>query len=202
MNIEKYISSGVIEMYVMGSLPAEEAAELELLATSHPEIDAEIERVSLTLESYVSANAKKPAPQVKAMLMATLDYMQRLETGETPVVVPALDKKTKKEDFSEWINRTDMQAPNEYEEIFVKLLSYRPGSTTAIVWLKTGSPEETHHNEYESFFILEGTCNIYINSEIHQLYPGDHLTIPLHASHSVKVTSDIPCKLILERKAA
>jgi mannose-6-phosphate isomerase-like protein (cupin superfamily) len=202
MNIKKYISSGVIEMYVMGALPANEATELTSLATQHPEINEEIEKVSLTLESYASINAKKPGPQVKAMLMATLDYMQRLENGETPVVAPALSKKTIKEDFSEWIDRADMQSPAEYDSIFVKIISYTPALSTAIVWLKDGSPEEIHHQEFESFFILEGTCNIYINNEVHQLYPGDQLTIPLHSSHSVKVTSGIPCKLILERKAA
>jgi mannose-6-phosphate isomerase-like protein (cupin superfamily) len=202
MNIEKYISSGVIEMYVMGALPAEEAEELKLLATQHPEIGAEVEKISLTLESYAFATAKTPAPDVKAMLMATLDYMQRMENGETPVIPPALSKKTKKEDFSTWVNRPDMQAPAEYDHVFVKLISHTPQSTTAIVWLTEGSPEETHHQEYESFFILEGTCNIFINDEIYQLYPGDQLSIPLHSVHSVKVTSSIPCKLILERKAA
>jgi anti-sigma-K factor RskA len=90
MDIEKYINSGTIEMYVMGALPADEAAELKSLATRHPEIDAEIQRTALVLESYASANAKKPNPQVKMMLMATLDYMQRIENGETPVKAPAL----------------------------------------------------------------------------------------------------------------
>jgi mannose-6-phosphate isomerase-like protein (cupin superfamily) len=202
MNIEKYISSGVIEMYVMGILPADEVEELKILSTQCPEIDAEIERVSHTLESYASANAKTPGPDVKAMLMATLDYMQRLENGEIPVIAPALSKKTKKEDFLEWINRADMQAPAEYDRVFVKIISYTPESSTAIVWLTDGSPDEMHHNEHESFFILEGTCNITINNDIHQLYPGDQLSIPLHATHSVKVTSSIPCKLVLERKAA
>src|SRR4051812_8443637 len=111
MNIEKYINSGVIEMYVMGALAADEAAELKLLSVQHPEIDAEIERVSLILESYAAAHAKTPGPDVKAMLTATLDYLQRVENGETPVTAPALSNKTKKEDFLEWINRADMQAP-------------------------------------------------------------------------------------------
>jgi mannose-6-phosphate isomerase-like protein (cupin superfamily) len=202
MDIEKYINSGTIEMYVMGALPADEAAELKFLATKHPEIDAEIQRTTLALESYATANSKAPNPQVKLMLMATLDYMQRLENGETPVIAPALSKKTKKEDFAEFINHPRMQAPAEYEHAFIKIISYTPTLSTAIVWLTEGFPQETHHNEHESFFILEGTCNIYIDNEIHQLYPGDQLTIPLHSTHSVQVTSSVPCKLILERKAA
>ncbi len=202
MNIEKYINSGVIEMYVMGTLAAEEVAEVQLYATQYPEIKAEIERVADTLESYALSTPKTPGPETKATIMATLDYMQRLENGETPVKAPLLDKHTKKEDFLEWINRPYMQAPPDYDQVFLKIISFTPEVSTAIVWLNEGSPEETHHNEYESFFILEGTCDIIINDDIHQLYPGDYLCIPLHATHSVKVTSSIPCKLVLERKAA
>ena len=34
------------------------------------------------------------------------------------------------------------------------------------------------------------------------LKAGDTVVIPLHISHRVEVTSDTPCKVILERKAA
>lgn len=202
MDTEKYINSGIVELYVMGALTSEEEQEVSLLATQHVEIRTEIERVSIALEAYAISNARTPDPALKPMLMATLDYMQRMEKGEIHVIPPALNKNSKKRDFSQWLDREDMQAPAEYEHTYVKLISYTPTSSTAIVWLKAGSPEETHTDEYESFFILEGTCDIIIDNKVHQLYPGDQLTIPLHSSHSVKVTSPIACKLILERRAA
>lgn len=202
MNTETYINSGIIELYVMGALSSEEADEVAQLASKHPEISAEIERVSITLESYAIGNAKTPGPDVKPMLMATLDYMQRLENGETPVKAPVLSKNSKIEDFSQWLNRADMQAPPQFGQTYIKIISYTPQSSTAIVWLTEGSPEETHTDEYESFFILEGTCDIRINEEVYPLYPGDQLSIPLHSVHAVKVTSKTPCKLILERRAA
>lgn len=202
MNTENYINSGIIELYVMGALSSEESNEVTELANKYPEISAEIERISVTLESYAMANAKKPGPDVKPMLMATLDYMQRLENGEIPIMAPPLNKNSKIEDFSQWLNRADMQAPAKFDQTYVKIISYTPQSSTAIVWLKEGSPEETHTDEYESFFILEGTCDIRINGQVYPLYPGDQLSIPLHSVHSVKVTSKIPCKLILERRAA
>lgn len=202
MDIEQYINSGIIELYVMGALSSEEEKEFCFMASQYPEIHTEIERVNSTLESYAVANAKTPDLTVKPMLMATLDYMQRLENGEIPVAAPSLHKNSKKEDFSQWLKREDMQAPIAYDHAFIKIISYGGPANTAIVWLKEGSPEEVHTDEYESFLILEGTCNIIINNEVHQLYPGDYLTIPLHATHSVQVTSATPCKLILERKAA
>lgn len=202
MNTEDYINSGIIELYVMGALSVKESDEVTQLANLHPEIGAEIERVATTLESYAMTHAKEPGAEVKPMLMATLDYMKRLEDGEPAVMAPGLHKNSKKEDFSQWLNREDMQPPAEFDQTFVKIISYTPQFSTAIVWLKEGSPQEMHTDEYESFFILEGSCDIRIDDTLHQLYPGDQLTIPLHAVHDVKVTSKIPCKLILERRAA
>jgi mannose-6-phosphate isomerase-like protein (cupin superfamily) len=202
MNIEEYINSGVIEMYVMGVLSDKENKEVTLLSKAYPEISAEVERVSITLENYALANAKTPGPSVKPLLMALLDYMHRFETGEIPTVAPALTKKTKAEDFAKWLERADMQVPAAYDSSFAKIISHTPECTTAIVWLKDGAPKETHENQLESFFILEGTCDIVVNNEVFSLYPGDQFTIPLRSTHYVKVTSTVPCKLILERKAA
>jgi mannose-6-phosphate isomerase-like protein (cupin superfamily) len=202
MNITEYINSGIIEMYVMGALPSEEAEEVARLATIHPEIKTEIDNISFTIEAYARSKAKTPGPLVKVMLMATIDYMNRLKDGEIPVIPPPLSKNSKKEDFKQWLERGDMQAPTNFDRSFVKLISYTPESSTAIVWLQEGSPEEIHTHEYESFLILEGSCDIHVQDQLYQLYPGDQLTIPLHAAHSVKVTSSTPCKFILERKAA
>ena len=48
---------------------------------------------------------------------------------------------------------------------------------------------------------MEGTCTITIEDEIHQLVPGNVLSIPLYKNHTVVVTSEIPCKVILQRIA-
>ena len=64
------------------------------------------------------------------------------------------------------------------------------------------SPIEVHTNELESFLILEGTCDITIGEEVHHLVTGDFISIPLHIGHSLIVTSNIPCKVILQRVAA
>jgi mannose-6-phosphate isomerase-like protein (cupin superfamily) len=64
------------------------------------------------------------------------------------------------------------------------------------------SPAEIHHDEYERFLIVEGTCDITIEKKVHHLKSGDFLAIPLFANHTVKVTSNIPCKAILQRVAA
>lgn len=202
MNIENYINSGIIEMYVMGALSEDENQEVLKLADTYPEISVEVERVTTALENYARANEKQPSPALKPLLMATLDYLDRIEKGEAPLVAPILSKSTTINDFEKWLKRNDMQAPAEYDSSFAKIISYTPSCTTAIVWLKDGAPKEMHDDQFESFFVLEGSCDIIVNDEIFQLYPGDQYTVPLHATHYVRVTSAVPCKLILERRAA
>ena len=58
MDIEKYIASGVLELYVAGALSAEENREVRRYAQKHPEIKAEIEAI----EKAVLAVAKKASP--------------------------------------------------------------------------------------------------------------------------------------------
>ncbi|MGZ4033873.1 MAG: cupin domain-containing protein [Bacteroidia bacterium] len=202
MNINEYIASGVLEMYVMGVSSEEEAAEVERMAVIHPEIKKEIKKIEITLEKYALENKVNPPVVAKPFLMATIDYSERLRKGEAMTFPPILNENSKVEDYSDWLNREDMVLPADSEEIFAKIIGYTPEATTAIVWIKSMAPHEIHDDEYEKFLIVEGTCDITIGEKIHQLIPGDYLTIPLHLGHHVKITSSIPCKVILQRIAA
>lgn len=91
---------------------------------------------------------------------------------------------------------------SDTDNIYAKIIGYTPEATTAIVWLKDYAPHEVHDNEYERFLIVEGTCDIIVEDQVNQLVPGDYFAIPLHKNHLVKVTSSIPCKVILQRVAA
>ena len=73
---------------------------------------------------------------------------------------------------------------------------------TAVIWIGQMAPDETHDDEHEKFLILEGTCDITVGNDVHHLKAGDYFAIPLHKTHMVKVTSDVPCKAILQRIAA
>ena len=63
------------------------------------------------------------------------------------------------------------------------------------------APQEVHDHELEKFLIVEGSCSITIEEKIHHLSAGENLTIPLHKKNHLTVTSDIPCKVILQRHA-
>lgn len=77
MNIQDYISSGIIESYVLGQLSDKERAEVEAMATKHAEVKTEIELVETTLIKFASKN---PPTDLKQKIQNKLDF------NETKVV--------------------------------------------------------------------------------------------------------------------
>ncbi|MCW3079875.1 cupin domain-containing protein [Segetibacter sp.] len=201
-DISKYIESGIIESYVLGMSSLDEIKEVEELAVSYPEVKEAIEVFSTSLEQEAIANALTPDPIIKPMLMATIDFIGRMENGESPAFPPDLNENSKIVDYEEWLNRPDFVVPAHFTDVYARIIGYTPEVTTAIVWIKELAPQEVHHDEYEKFLIVEGTCDIAIGDDVYHLMPGSFLSIPLHKNHLVKVTSDIPCKVILQRVAA
>jgi mannose-6-phosphate isomerase-like protein (cupin superfamily) len=200
-NINEYLESGILEKYVLGFTTEEENAEIEKLSNEHESIRTEIDEISEALVCYAQKNVTVN-PTIKPMVMAVIDYTERLAKGEKPGFPPVLTEETKISDFSQWLERKDMVLPDDFTDFHASIIGMDPEKTTAITWLKYGSPPETHTDEYEKFLILEGTCDIKIDGKVFSLVPGDYLAIPLHVTHDVMVTSSIPCKVILQRIAA
>ncbi|WP_205502433.1 cupin domain-containing protein [Rufibacter psychrotolerans] len=199
--ITDYIESGILELYVMGVTTPGETQEVEQMASAHPQIREEIETIRHTLEAYALAHAVEPKSTVKPLVLATIDYMVRLQQGEPVTFPPVLSPESRQEDYAAWLEREDLQAPAELEDIYVKIIGYSPNATTAIIWIKGVAEEEIHHDEHERFLILEGTCDITVDGKVNHLSPGDFFSIPLHQTHKVKVTSEVPCKVVLQRLA-
>ena len=203
MTIIEFINSGILELYVMGNASESEQEEVESMANQYNEIRQEIDRISEALEKYAMVNAIRPSPVVKTMLMATIDYSERLKNGEAVSFPPFLHKNSAIKDYAEWINRPDLNEPIFHgDDIYAKIIGHTPKMTTVIVWIKNEAPREIHDHEFESFLILEGTCDIMVSGKANHLVPGNYFTIPLHQYHQVMVTSTIPCKAILQRVAA
>ncbi|MFM6925259.1 MAG: cupin domain-containing protein [Ferruginibacter sp.] len=200
-SVHEYIETGILELYVLGIATAEECRAVEKLAQEYVEIKQEIEEIRASVEAYADANKLEPSPVIKPFLLATIDYTERLKNGEVPAVPPMLSHNTGIADFSQWLNRPDMVSPGT-SDVFAKIIGHTAEATTAIVWLKDYAPHEVHDHEHERFLIVEGTCDIIVEGEVNQLGPGDYFAIPLHKKHLVKVTSSIPCKIILQRVAA
>lgn len=198
---KEYIDSGILEQYVLGCTSTEESMEVERRAAQDAAIKQEIALISAALLTYAGCDAIEPNPVIKPFLMATIDYTERLKNGEPASFPPLLNEGALIADYAPWLNRSDMVTPGT-ADVYAKIIGYTPEVISAIVWIKDYAPQEVHDNEYEKFLIVEGTCEIMVGDDVHALQPGDYFQIPLHKTHLVKVTSAIPCKVILQRLAA
>ncbi len=203
MTSKEYIDSGILEIYVMGMASHSEQEEVEMMAAANPDIRQEIDAISDVLEKYALSHSIEPSPVIKPFLMATIDYSERIKNGEPISFPPVLHENSTIEDYAPWLNRPDLEVSGpEQENIFAKIIGYTPENITAIIWIKQETPREIHHKEYERFLIVEGSCDLFVGDTCSHLVPGDYFDIPLHEYHSLKVTSSVACKAILQRMAA
>ncbi|MEO9872204.1 anti-sigma factor [Ekhidna sp.] len=84
MNIEEYISSGILEAYVMDQLSKAERTEVESMIAKHPELKDEIEAIELSMETLAFATAVTPPSNVKEKLMTKIEPSEKEK--ETPVI--------------------------------------------------------------------------------------------------------------------
>jgi len=73
LNVKTYIESGILEQYVLGKLPAAEAAEVTEFAQKYPEVQQELTSIEQTLEFYVFAQAISPPPGVLDRILQRID---------------------------------------------------------------------------------------------------------------------------------
>ena len=71
MEKQEIISSGLLEMYVMGATSNEETLQVENWRSMHSEIDEEIINIEKSFEAYAFANAITPSNSVKEQIFNT-----------------------------------------------------------------------------------------------------------------------------------
>lgn len=94
MNVKEYISSGVIESYVMGLATDTERQEFETMAAMYPEIAEARTAFELALEEQLMKDAKQPPVHLKAAieekLSATVIEMNAFESEQEKIPVRRL----------------------------------------------------------------------------------------------------------------
>jgi anti-sigma-K factor RskA len=87
VNIEEYISSGILETYAMGELTGQELARAEANLKQYPELRSELAKIEETLEAMMVRLAVSPPAVVKDKLMVTVANHGREVKMDTPVVM-------------------------------------------------------------------------------------------------------------------
>ena len=92
MNIKEYISSGVVESYVLGLLSAQERFEFEQYCETYPELKAARESFELAIEKQAMENAAPPQGDIKQKIL--LAIQQTPKTSKIISMEPTTPRKS------------------------------------------------------------------------------------------------------------
>jgi anti-sigma-K factor RskA len=70
--IRAYIESGILELYVLGDLSADEKLQVETMAKNHPAIKAEIDEIEKAMEVYADGNNIEPSFEMRNRVLNSL----------------------------------------------------------------------------------------------------------------------------------
>ncbi|GAA5087467.1 hypothetical protein GCM10023210_10330 [Chryseobacterium ginsengisoli] len=85
MNTKEYISSGIIESYILGLASSEEAGILECVMKNNAEVKAAFEEAQKTLEDLATVQAVTPPNDLKSKIWSKIQQEQSIEEVQ-PVV--------------------------------------------------------------------------------------------------------------------
>ena len=136
MNINDYISSGILELYVLNQLTPTEREEVEKLANENFEIKSEIEKISKALEQYALQTAI-PMPE-----------------GLADKIMSSLPNKINTSAKSDVVNEQQAATKSIY-----KVLSILFGGLSLLLGILYYLTHESLKNSQSSFKSYQQTCD-------------------------------------------
>ncbi|HEU4860439.1 MAG TPA: anti-sigma factor [Chitinophagaceae bacterium] len=94
MNIKEYISSGVVESYVLGLLTAQERFEFEQYCEAYPELKAARNAFELVIEKQAMENAVPPPSYVKEKILAAIQQKAAPNPSKLIKMEPATTRRS------------------------------------------------------------------------------------------------------------
>lgn len=199
VDVEQFLASGRIEEYCLGLLSAAETEEVLQLSFLYPTVRQAIESAQKTLEDYAADNALPPRPTLKSRVMLSLGRL-----GEPAAFdlnqLPLLNAYSDAEQWQRTVAAIEPTRP--FNNLYSHTLQDSDRVTQFLVWVRREIRPEDHHEERESFLILEGDCECRLGNETVRLSAGDFLEIPLDTEHRLTVLSEIPVKAVIQRLKA
>lgn len=89
MDIQSYISSGKLELFLLGELTEREREEVLSLAKIYPEIREELDELEETMVAFDNMTGVTPSQNVKNKIFSTLEKDFILKETPKPTAVPA-----------------------------------------------------------------------------------------------------------------
>jgi mannose-6-phosphate isomerase-like protein (cupin superfamily) len=193
--VQEFINSGILEEYSRGLLLPGEIQEVERMAGLYPAVQQDIDRISSVLKQAGELQIT-PDTKLKNRILNRLNAL-----GEPPAFdlnnLPLINAYSDAEQWQRTV--ASIQPTREFRNLYVHPLRSGNGIEQFILWIKEDVKPEDHHDERESFLILEGECECRIGAKRIRLSAGNYVDIPLDTEHTVRVLSPEPVKAIIQR---
>ena len=187
MDLTAFLNSGLLELYLIGTLDQEEVLLVNQMRAAHPEVAAELASLEDFFEREALQQAVKPDPEFDdkmESLFLNLEIEQAMQLSDPPLI-------TSFSNADAWFKMISPLLPkNDFDGRFEKLLRNDHKVMQALVITPEGVEEEVHENMHESFLILKGTCICTIDKETITMGPGAFMQIPLHQPHTIAVVTE------------
>jgi len=92
VDIQEYISSGIIEAYVMNLASEEEVSVLMCISKHNTEVEQAILEAQKTLEDFATAQAMSPPPELKATIWTKISQQENLVKAPAENIVEITDQ--------------------------------------------------------------------------------------------------------------
>ena len=199
MNLNEYIASGILTDYCLGMLDIDQRREVEMFCRQYPGLQKEVDDIKRILEKYLLSQSEPPAESLQEKIWKTISCM-RIGELNYQEQLPVLTRFSEKEI---WLALVRPMLPATLEQdLFVKVIRDDEEMMQTVLWTKVNYPDEVHDDLHESFMILEGECECYVDDKVIRLSAGDYFDVPLHAHHDVKILSKEVLAIVQRRKIA
>ena len=195
MNVQEYINSGIIEDYCLGALTPEEMKGVAQQAALYHEIKNEIDEYESALKDYAAEFVLNKKENIKENIFDIFNNLE-IEENINAENLPVINKYSNAESWLHFVKPllpAKLDAPCLLHDLHAK-----DGVDQFVFWTNEGLPYEMHRTTQETLLVLEGKCRCHIEGEVHELNPGDFLSIPLHKAHNVEILEG-PVMAIIQR---
>lgn len=184
LKLEKYIESGILELYALGKLPDSERVGVERMLATYSVLQNELAKINLALATYAQKMAITPRSFLKDQIINEIVNLQKekaMDMNDLPLL-------SKYSDHLKWLTLAHSFGEMPLTDgKFIKVLRQDEQVTQLLVLSATDIEEEVHKQEKESFLILRGECSCTIADTQTLMTAGDFMEIPMYQPHDVKV---------------
>lgn len=199
MTAKDIIESGLLELYAIGGTSAEENAMIDALLPIDEALRKEYEFIQQSLEIYSSANKKQPSPNV---LRNIFDSIAQTDADKFNLP-PLLSRQTNADAWWSYLIDHKILKPDTGEKLIMIEFIKTNTLVTYVAWAEKGAyVEESHDDQLERLFMLQGSCKIECNGEVRFYKEGDFIEIPAGTLHRAEATGDDVMILLGQRVAA